>query len=78
MLKHLAGTMDYGLAYRSMDGVRLVGYTESYWVGCVMDRKRDSRHLFNLGSIIVLRFSRKKILVALNFSEAEYMASSTA
>jgi hypothetical protein len=37
--KYLCGTIDYGLDYQRGDGVRLVGYTDSYWAGCVSDRK---------------------------------------
>ena len=39
ILRYLQGTVDYGLDYRQGDGVRLAGYTNSDWAGCVSDRK---------------------------------------
>ena len=37
VLRYLCGTIDYGLDYQRGDGVRLVGYTDSYWTGCVSE-----------------------------------------
>ena len=37
ILRYLAGTTDYGLDYRRSDGVGLVGFTNSYWAGSVLD-----------------------------------------
>jgi hypothetical protein len=36
VLRYLCGTIDYGLNYQRGDGVRLVGYTDSDWEGCVV------------------------------------------
>ena len=70
--------MYYGLDYRQGDGVSLIGYTDSDWVGCASDRKSTSGCCFGLGSTVVSWFSRKQKSVALSSSEAEYMAASQA
>jgi hypothetical protein len=76
VLRYLCGTIDYGLDYQRGDGVRLVGYTDSDWAGCVSDRKNTSGCCFGLGSTVVSWFSRKQKSVALSSTEVEYMAAS--
>jgi hypothetical protein len=78
VLRYLCGTVDYGLDYHRGDGVRLVGYTDSDWAGCVSDRKSTSGCSFGLGSAVVSWFSRKQKLVALSSVEDEYMEASQA
>jgi hypothetical protein len=53
VLRYIVGTMDYGLDYVIGYGVSLVGYIDSYWAGCVADRKSTSGCCFNLGSGLV-------------------------
>jgi hypothetical protein len=50
VLRYIAGSVDYGLDYVRGDGVSLVGYTDSDWAGCVIDRKSTSGCCFGLGS----------------------------
>jgi hypothetical protein len=78
VLRYLCGTVDYGLDYHRGDGVRLVGYTDSDWAGCVSDMKSTSGCCFGLGSTVVSWFSRKQKSVALSSTEAEYMVASQA
>jgi hypothetical protein len=49
VLRYIVGTIDYGLDYIRGDGVSLVGYIDSDWVGCATDRKITSRCFFGLG-----------------------------
>jgi hypothetical protein len=72
VLKYLCGLVDYGLDYQRGYGVRLVGYTDLDWVGCVSERKITSGCCFGLGSTVV---SRKQKSVALSFAEAKYMVA---
>jgi hypothetical protein len=53
VLRYLCGTINYGLDYHRGDGVRLVGYTDSDWVGCVSNRKNTLGCCFGLGSSVV-------------------------
>jgi hypothetical protein len=78
VLRYLCGTIDYGLDYQRGDGVRLVGYTDSDWAGCVSDRKTTSGCCFRLGSKMVSWFSRKQNLLALSSTEAKYMVANQA
>jgi hypothetical protein len=75
VLRYLCGTVDYGLDYHRRDGIRLVGYIDSYWAGCVSDRKSTLGCFFRLGSTIVSWFSQKQNSVALSSTEVEYMAA---
>ena len=33
VLRYLAGTVDFSLDYRRLDGIRLIGFTDSDWAG---------------------------------------------
>ena len=48
VLRYIDGTVDYGLDYVRGDGISLVGYTDSDWVGCAIDRKSTSGCCFGL------------------------------
>ena len=78
VLRYLSGTMEYGLDYRRLDGIRLIGFTDSDWVGSVANRKSTFGCCFSLGSTAVSWFSQKQMSVALSTAKAEYMAASLA
>ena len=75
VLRYLKGTIDYGLRYVADCEFRLVGYTDSDWVGSVTDQKRTSRCFFSLGSAVIAWCSWKQTSVALSTTEAEYIAA---
>ena len=60
ILRYLQGTVDFGLDYRQGDGMTLVGYTDSDWVGYASDRKSTFGCCFGLGSTVVSWISRKQ------------------
>jgi hypothetical protein len=66
------------LDYVRGNGVRLIGYIDSDWARCAVDRKSTSRCCFRLGSTVVSWFSWKDKLVALSSTKTEYMATSQA
>jgi hypothetical protein len=39
VLRYIARSMDYGLDYVRGDGVMLIGYIDSDWAGCAVDKK---------------------------------------
>jgi hypothetical protein len=78
VLRYLQGTVRFGLRYVGGDGVRLHGYSDSDWAGSAVDKKSTSGGCFNLGSVVVSWSNRKQTSVALNSTEAEYMATSFA
>jgi hypothetical protein len=78
VLRYIIGIVDYGLDYVRGDGVSLVGYIDSEWVGCATDRKITSGYCFGLGLGLVSWFSRKKKSVDLSSAEEKYMAANQA
>jgi hypothetical protein len=75
VMRYLKGTLDCGFSYNGDHDFRLSGYTDSYWVGSVSDRKNTSRCCFSLGSAMISCQSRKQSSIALNTAEAEYIVA---
>ena len=78
ILRYLKGTIEYGLQYLQGDQVKLVGYSDSDWARSTTDRKSTSGCCFSLGSGMISWYNRKQKSVALNSTEAEFMATSQA
>jgi hypothetical protein len=57
---------------------RLYGYSDSNWVGSILDQKSTSAYYFNLGSSMVSWSSMKQLRVALSTTEAEYVTACAA
>jgi hypothetical protein len=74
-IRYLKGTLYYGLRYVTGHDFGLYGYSDSYWVGSIHDRKSTLAYCFSLGSSMVSWSSRKQSCVALSTAEAEYVAS---
>ena len=70
LLRYLCGTIDHGLRY-TVESMTLLGYTDADWAGGVVDRKGTSGCCFARRSAS----SRKRKLVALSTTEAEYIAT---
>jgi hypothetical protein len=78
ILRYVRGTIAYGLRYTSSGGVMLHGFTDSDWMGSVVDRKSTSGYCFSLGSAMISWSSRKQGSIAQSTAEAEYIAASAA
>jgi hypothetical protein len=79
LLRYVAGTIDYGLAYTRGDAeLQLVGYSDSDMAGDVDDRKSTSGILYFLGGSPIAWQSQKQHVVALSSCEAEYIAGAAA
>ena len=78
LLRYVAGTIDYGLAYTSNAELNLVGYSDSDMAGDVDDRKSTSGILYFLDGNPVAWQSQKQRVVALSSCEAEYIAGAAA
>ena len=59
ILRYVQGTVTYGIRYTSSSGVLLSGYSDSDWVGSVVDRKSTSGYCFSMGSVMISWSSRK-------------------
>ena len=75
-LRYVRGTITYGLRYTSSSGVLLSGYSDSDWVGNVVDRKSTFGYCFNMGSAMISWSNRKHGSIAQSTAEAEYIAAS--
>jgi hypothetical protein len=78
VMRYLKGTLDYGIRYVIDHEFRLYGYSDSYWVSSIPDRRSTLACCFSIGSSMVLWSSMKQSCVALSMVEAEYVAACAA
>jgi len=74
ILKYLKGTISMGLWYPYLSRIHLVGYSDSNFVGCKLDRKSTTGTCHLLGSSLISWHSKKQACVALSTAEPEYIA----
>jgi len=70
ILKYLKGTIDIGLWYPSEVSLNLIGYSDSDFAGCKIDRKNTSGTCHLLGSSLISWHNMKQACVALSIVEA--------
>ncbi|XP_068503975.1 secreted RxLR effector protein 161-like [Phaseolus vulgaris] len=75
ILKYLKGTSSVGLWYPSHSPIHLIGYSDSDFAGCKLDRKSTSGTCHLLGSSLISWHSKKQACVALSTADAEYIAN---
>ena len=75
IMRYLIGTQNMGLWYPKGTDCTLVGYSDSDFAGCKMDRKSTSGTCHLLGNALVSWHSKKQASVALSTTEAEYVAA---
>ena len=73
ILKYLKRTTEVGLWYPSEVTLNLVGYSDSDFAGCKLDRKSTSGTCHLLGSSLISWHSKKQACVALSTAEVEYI-----
>jgi len=73
--KYLKATTSVGLWYPSHSPIHLVGYSDSDFAGCKLDRKSTSGTCHLLGSSLISWHNKKKACVALSTTEAEYIVA---
>ena len=78
ILRYMKGTKKYGILYTTSKNSKLIGYTDSDWVGSVDDRKTTSGYVFHMGSGAISWASKKQPIVALSTAEGEYVAATVA
>ena len=78
ILRHLMGTIDYGLKYEANQKINLEGYVDSDWAGSAINGKSTSGCCFSMGSGVISWFSRKQSCVALRTAEAKYVIAYSA
>ena len=73
ILKYLKGTTTVGLWYPSHSPIHLVGYFDSDFAGCKLDRKSTSDTCHLLGPSLISWHSKKQVCVTNSNVEAEYI-----
>ncbi|MCO5594094.1 hypothetical protein L7F22_048115 [Adiantum nelumboides] len=72
ILRYVRATLDYALFYDAGTQVQVHGYIDFDWAGSSSDRRSTSGYMFSFGSAAVTWSSKKKPIVALLSTEAEY------
>ncbi|XP_037494807.1 uncharacterized mitochondrial protein AtMg00810-like [Jatropha curcas] len=75
VLRYVRGTAEFGLFYRRLNGVKLLGFSDSDWAGLLDDMKSTTGFCFSLGSAVICWGTRKQVSVAQSTTEAEYVAA---
>ena len=75
ILRYLKHTPSIGLWYPKGASFTLLGYSDSEFAGCRVDRKSTSGGCHLLGRSLVSWLSKKQNSVALSTAEAEYIAA---
>ncbi|KAK6146377.1 hypothetical protein DH2020_020246 [Rehmannia glutinosa] len=75
ILRYLNGYQEVGLWYPKDGGFKPVGYSDSDYVGCRVDKKSTSGTCQMLGNRLVSWFSKKQNSIATSTAEAEYIAA---
>jgi hypothetical protein len=75
IMRYLVYTPKFGLWYPRGSTFDLIGYSDTDWTGCKIDRKSTSGTCQFLGRSLVSWASKKQNSVALSTAEAEYIAA---
>ena len=75
IFRYLKGTPNLGIWYPKDTGFDLIGYTDSDFAGCKIDRKSTSGSCQFLGRRLVSWYSKKQHFVSTSTAEAEYIAA---
>ena len=78
ILRYVKGTLQYGVSFSYSNDLKLHGFSDSDWAGCIVDRKSTSGFCFSLGSGMIAWCSRKQKCVAQSTAETEYVATCSA
>ena len=75
IMKYLKGTSTVGLWYPSHSPIHLIGYSDSDFAGCKLDRKSTSGTCHLFGSSLMSWHNKKQACVTLSTAEVEYIAA---
>ena len=78
IFRYLKGTQGLGLWYPKDTGVNLVGYSDTDYAGCRVDRKSTSESCQFLGKRLVSWYSTKQQSVSTSTTEAKYIFAGVA
>jgi hypothetical protein len=78
VLRYIQGTTSYGIRYCRKSILKLIGFCDSDWGGCVDDMKSTSSYAFSLESSVFSWSTKKQQSVAQSSAEAEYISAAIA
>jgi hypothetical protein len=78
VLRYIQGTICYGIRYCRNFMVKLLGFCDSDWGGCVDDMKSTSGYAFSLGLSVFSWSSKKQQSIAQSSAEDEYVSAALA
>ncbi|XP_037493989.1 secreted RxLR effector protein 161-like [Jatropha curcas] len=80
VLRYIKGTSTFGMFFAAIAGesLKLVGYCDSDWGGCIEDSRSTSGYLFSLGTSFFSWSSKKQETTAQSTAKAEYIATASA
>jgi len=78
ILRYFRGTSNFGIWYSHVPHLKLFGFCDSDWAGCLEDHKSTTGFFLSLGSGAISWTLKKQEIVALSSSEAEYVAAAAA
>ncbi|KAK6122090.1 hypothetical protein DH2020_044166 [Rehmannia glutinosa] len=73
ILRYLKGCQEVGLWYSKEGGFKLVGYSDSNYAGCRVDKKNTSGTCQMIGNRLVSWFNKKQNSIATSTAEAKYI-----
>jgi len=74
VLRYLQGTKDHMLTYKRFYHLEVIGYTDSYFVGCVDTRKSTFDYVYLLAGGSISWKSAKQTVIDASTMEAEFVA----
>ena len=77
ILRYLKGTLDYELLNSPSKDFKLVGCSDSDWVGDMNDGNNTTSFVFYIGDIAFTWTSKKQPIVTLSTCEVEYVAATS-
>ena len=77
-MRYVKRTKRYGILYTTSENSKLIGYTDSDWVGSIDDRKNTSGYVFHMGLGAISWASKKQPIVDVSTVEEKYVAATAA
>ena len=74
ILRYLKGTLDYGILYSRNDNSQLVGYSDSDYAGCKVNRKSMTGIVWNYGGDVISYKCKQQSTIADSSMYAELIA----
>ncbi|GJV34326.1 ribonuclease H-like domain-containing protein [Tanacetum coccineum] len=72
ILRHVHGTLDYGLQLFSSTSDSLIAYSDANWAGCPTRRRSTSGYCVFLGNNLLSWSSKRQPMLSRSSAEAEY------